>query len=187
MRPCSSTKASFSTFAIGARQLVVQDAFEITVCRAASYTASFTPMQMVASASPLGAEMITRPTLPPRCPAAFSRAVNRPVDSITTSTSWSVHGISAGSMTSSLRISRPSIEMPSSVPWMSLGRVPPTESCLSRNATVWLSPMGSLTATSSTPESPRLSNARVNERPMRPKPLIPTRTAIRSLQATLRL
>ena len=40
-------------------------------------------MQMVASASPLGAEMITRATLPPRWPAAFSRAVNTPVDSIT--------------------------------------------------------------------------------------------------------
>ena len=51
---------SLSTFAIGARQLVVHDAFEITVCVAASNTASFTPMQIVASASPLGAEMITR-------------------------------------------------------------------------------------------------------------------------------
>ncbi len=58
---------SLSTLAIGARQFVVHDAFEITVCCAGSYTASFTPMQIVASASPLGAEMMTRSTLPPRC------------------------------------------------------------------------------------------------------------------------
>ena len=90
--------ASWSTFAIGARQFVVHDAFEITVCAAASNTASFTPMQIMASASPLGAEMTTRLAPPLRCPAAFSRAVNRPVDSITTSTPWSPHGISAGSM-----------------------------------------------------------------------------------------
>ncbi len=32
MRPCSSPNESLSTFAIGARQLVVHDAFEITVC-----------------------------------------------------------------------------------------------------------------------------------------------------------
>ena len=51
---------SFSTLAIGARQFVVHDAFEITVCAAASKTSSFTPMQIIASASPLGAEMTTR-------------------------------------------------------------------------------------------------------------------------------
>src|SRR5206468_13027168 len=57
-------------------------------------------------------------------------------------------------------------------------RVPPTESCFNRKATVWLSPIGSFTATRSTPASaPRASSARVNERPIRPKPLIPTRTA----------
>ena len=39
-------------------------------------------------------------------PAAFSRAVKRPVDSMTTSTSLSPHGISAGSVTSSFVISR---------------------------------------------------------------------------------
>ncbi len=32
MRPCSRPKVSLSTFAIGARQLVVHDAFEMTVC-----------------------------------------------------------------------------------------------------------------------------------------------------------
>ena len=51
-------KRSLSTFAIGARQFVVHDAFEITVCAAGSKTESLTPMQIMASASPLGAEMI---------------------------------------------------------------------------------------------------------------------------------
>src|SRR4051794_3105197 len=32
MRPCSRPNVSLSTFAIGARQLVVHDAFEMTVC-----------------------------------------------------------------------------------------------------------------------------------------------------------
>ena len=58
------------------------------------------------SASPLGAEMMTRFAPPFRCSAAFSRAVKRPVDSITTSTPLSPHGISAGSRTSSFLISR---------------------------------------------------------------------------------
>ncbi len=41
------------------------------------------------------------------------------------------------------------------------------------------SPKGSFTATSSTPaDSPRASSARVKDRPMRPKPLIPTRTVM---------
>ena len=39
---------------------MVHDAFEITVCFAASYAPSFTPRQIMTSASPLGAEMITR-------------------------------------------------------------------------------------------------------------------------------
>ena len=101
--------ASFSTFAIGARQFVVHDALEMTVCASGSKTSSFTPMQIIASASPLGAEITTRLAPPLRWPAAFSRAVNRPVDSMTTSTPLSPHGISAGSRSSSFLISRPSM------------------------------------------------------------------------------
>ncbi len=179
MRPCSRPNRSFRTLASGARQLVVHDAFEITVCFAASNTESFTPMQIVASASPLGAEMTTRPTLPPRCFAALSRPVKMPVDSITTSMSWSDHGISSGSITPRRGTSRPSMVKPSSLAATARSSVPPTESCFSRNAMVSLSPIGSFTATSSTPASaPRARSARVNERPMRPKPLIPTRTVM---------
>ena len=116
--------ASLSTFAIGARQLVVHDAFEITVCAVGSNTSSFTPMQIMASASPLGAEMTTRFAPPARWPAAFSRAVKRPVDSITTSTPLSPHGISAGSLSSSFLISLPSIEKPLSLALTSLAEDP---------------------------------------------------------------
>ena len=45
----------------------MHDAFEITVCCAGSKTSSFTPMQIMASASPLGAEMTTRFAPPLRC------------------------------------------------------------------------------------------------------------------------
>ena len=86
------------TLAIGARQLVVHEALEITVCCAGSKTSSLTPMQIMASASPDGAEMMTRFAPPAMWPAAFSRAVKMPVDSMTTSTPWSPHGIFPGSV-----------------------------------------------------------------------------------------
>ena len=172
-------KRSCKTRVIGARQLVVHEAFEMTVCAFASYTPSFTPMQIITSASADGAEITTRFAPPVRCAAAFSRPVNKPVDSITTSTPCSPHGISDGSFTSSLWISVPSIEKPPVSSLTSFFSVPPTESCLSRNAIVCASPNGSFTATSSTLAcSPRARIARVNDRPMRPNPLIPTRTDI---------
>ena len=80
--------------------------------------------------------MMTRLAPPFRCAAAFSRTVNRPVDSITTSTPLSPHGISAGSRSSSFLTSRPSIEKPLSLCLTSFASVRPTESCLSRNAIV---------------------------------------------------
>ena len=64
--------------------------------------------------------MITRLAPPSRWAAAFSRAVKSPVDSITTSTPCSFHGISAGSLTSSFLTSWPSTENPSSVALTSL-------------------------------------------------------------------
>ena len=118
-------------------------------------------MQIIASASPLGAEMTTRFAPPARWPAAFSRAVKSPVDSITTSTPLSPHGTSAGSRDSSFFTSLPSTENPLSVAFTSFGSTPPTESCLRRNAIVSASPKGSFTATSSTPApAPRSRSAR---------------------------
>ncbi len=161
MSPCSRPNRSCSSLDMGARQLVVQEALEMTVCWEASNTSSFTPMQIMASESPDGAEMMTRLAPPCRCAAALSRAVKMPVDSMTTSTPCSPHGISAGSFDSSLRTSFPSTENPLSVTLTSFFSRPPTESCLRRNAIVSLSPNGSLTATSSTPApAPRARMAR---------------------------
>ena len=58
---------SCSTFTTGARQLVVQEAFEIMLCLAGSYLSSFTPSTMVMSSFLAGAEMMTFFTVPRRC------------------------------------------------------------------------------------------------------------------------
>ena len=164
---------------MGARQLVVHEALEMTVCALWSYVLSFTPMQIMTSASAAGVEMMTRLAPPFKCAAAPSWAVNNPVDSITMSAPVSCHGISPGSRLSSFSMTLPSIEKPSPSTLISLASVPLTESCLSRNAMVCASPNGSLTATSSTSDSsPRERMARVNARPIRPNPLMPTRVAI---------
>ena len=59
IRPFSMPNVSLSTFAIGARQFVVQDAFEMIVCLAGSYLSSLTPMTIVMSSFLAGAEMMT--------------------------------------------------------------------------------------------------------------------------------
>src|SRR5579875_1136796 len=92
----SIPNVSCSTFATGARQLVVQDALEMTWCREGSYIDSLTPSTMVRSSPLAGAEMMTFLTLPRRCAAAFSASVKWPVDSITRSTPRSPQGIGDG-------------------------------------------------------------------------------------------
>ena len=111
-----------------------------------------------------------------RCFFASSRLVKRPVDSITTSTPMSPHGRSAGSRSSKTLISLPStvIEPPPSV--TSPGNRPRIESYFRRWASVALSVM-SLTATMSRSASDSCA-ARKRLRPMRPKPLMPTLTAM---------
>ena len=52
-------KLSCSTLATGARQFVVQEAFDTILCLAGSYLFSFTPRTMVMSSFLAGAEMIT--------------------------------------------------------------------------------------------------------------------------------
>ena len=76
-------KVSWSTLTTGARQLVVQLAFEMTLCLAASYLSSLTPRTMVMSSLVAGAEMMTFLTVVPRCALAFSASVKKPVDSTT--------------------------------------------------------------------------------------------------------
>src|SRR3954453_21770535 len=111
MIPISMPKCSWRTLATGARQFVVQDAFETILCAAGSKSCSLTPMQMVTSASFDGAEMITCSTDFFRCSDAFAREVKRPDDSTTISTPKSFQGISDGSGDEKTRSSLPSMVM----------------------------------------------------------------------------
>ena len=64
--PLVIPKASFRTLTTGARQFVVQLAFEMTLCFDASYLFSLTPRTMVMSSLVAGAEMMTFLTVEPR-------------------------------------------------------------------------------------------------------------------------
>ena len=59
MKPCSIPNESCSTFAIGATQFVVHDAFETMWCADGSYASSLTPRTSVMSGSVAGAEITT--------------------------------------------------------------------------------------------------------------------------------
>src|SRR5215210_6225691 len=118
--------------------------------------------------------MITLRAPASRCLAASSRLVNRPVDSITTSAPRSAHGSAAGSRSASTLTSLPSTTRVSSRTSTVPGYGPRTESYLSRWPRV-LASVRSLTPTHSM-SALRSCAARNTLRPMRPKPLIPTRT-----------
>ena len=62
--------SSWMTLAIGARQFVVHDAFEMIVCVSGSYCSSLTPMTIVTSSPLAGAEMMTFFAPPSMCGAA---------------------------------------------------------------------------------------------------------------------
>ena len=64
-------KLSSSTFAKGARQFVVQEAFEMMWCSSLLYWSSFTPMTMVMSSFLAGAEMTTFLAPASRCALAL--------------------------------------------------------------------------------------------------------------------
>ena len=175
MMPETMPHAARTTFTTGARQLVVQLALERMLCLAGSYLSSFTPITIVRSSFLAGAEMMTFFTVAPRCALALSASVKWPVDSTTTCAPTSAQGSLAGSRSAHTLIFLPSTEIKSSPALISLGRLPRIESYLSR----WASVAGlvkSLTATKSSSLLP--SAARKTLRPMRPKPLIPTFTAI---------
>src|SRR5437763_2837096 len=122
-----------------------------------------------------GAVMTTFFAPAARCLAASSRLVKRPVDSNTTSTPRSVHGSCAGSRTDSTLNSSPSTAIDSPLASTLARRLPSTESYFSRCASVCAF-VRSFTATKSMLRSP--SAARMMFRPMRPNPLMPTRTGI---------
>src|SRR3954447_4973840 len=183
MRPCLMPTASWATLANGARQFVVYDALEITSCFSLSYWSSLTPRTIVMSGSVAGAEMTTFFAPASRCLAASSRFVKKPVDSSTTSTPRSLHGNCAGSRSSNTLISLPSTIRPSPRTSTSPRYGPRIESYLSRWASVALSVM-SLTATHSMSVS-FARPARNTFRPMRPNPLIPTRTGMCSVPSAV--
>src|SRR5699024_6194311 len=132
----------------------------------------------VASSFLPGAEMITFLAPASRCAFAFVASVNRPVDSTTTSTPRSFQGSAAGSRSASDVTSWSPILMPPSTTETGLSKRPSIESYFNRCACVSSSPK-SLNATIST-SAPVSWTARKKLRPIRPNPLIPTRTVTAS-------
>merc|ERR1719502_1397416 len=82
MSPSTMPNLSFTTFASGARQLVVHDAL-LTTWISDVYEVWFTPHTNIGTSSFGGAEMITFLQPPPRCRPAFGLSQNTPVDSHT--------------------------------------------------------------------------------------------------------
>src|ERR1022692_1512840 len=140
-----------------------------------------TPSTMVTSTPLPGAEISTLRAPPFRCRAAPSRLRNFPVDSITTSAPSLPQSICAGSRSDSTAMGVPSMISESGVCSTVRPSRPKVESKASRCASVPASVM-SLTAT--TCRSVRSSASRVNTRPIRPKPLIPTLVVICFLLVT---
>src|SRR5271165_1763559 len=181
MVPQTILKLSLTTLAIGARQLVVHDALEMTWWFAASYLSSLTPITMVISSLVAGAVMMTFFTGPRRCCFASSPLVNLPVASMTTCAPTDAQSSLEGSFSAKTRMFLPSTLIESAVAEILLGRLPRMESYFSRCASVF-GLVRSLTATKS-----KLSSVRAVRRilrPMRPKPLIPTLIAISPHQET---
>src|SRR5438067_13081389 len=104
MVPLMILKVSCTTLTIGAKQLVVQDAFEMTLCLLASYLSWLTHNTSVTSSFLAGAEMMTFFTGPRRCFFASLASVTHPVDSMTTCAPTPSHGNHAGSFSRSTRI-----------------------------------------------------------------------------------
>ncbi len=176
MKPSSMPKASSSTLARTARQLVVHDALEMTKWWAGSNCSSLTPITRVASASPDGAEIITRVAPASRWAAALARPVFLPVDSMTTSMPSSLQGRAFGSDSASRGIRRvpTTIESPSTP--TGSGYRPCTESRANSRASASGAPR-SLTATISR-SCGEARAARRNERPVLPNPLMASRVVI---------
>src|SRR5512143_3562733 len=126
--------------------------------------------------SPLaGAETMTFLAPASRCLRASSALVKRPVDSMTTSAPSSPHGSAVGSFSWSTLMLLSPTWIPSPVTLTGSGSVPSTVSYFSRWARV-LPSVRSFTATTSMSEW-LAATTRQKLRPIRPKPLTPTRVA----------
>src|ERR1700749_1090062 len=95
IRPVTIPYFSSRTWAMGARQLVVQEAQLMTVS-VPSRILWLTLKTMVLRSPVAGAEITTLLAPALRWSSAFSLSVKKPVHSRTTSTLWSFQGISAG-------------------------------------------------------------------------------------------
>ena len=135
---------------------------------------------MVMSSPFAGAEMITLRAPALMCLSALTRSVKRPVLSSTTSTPRSFHGSFSGSLMAETLTSLPFTTSASPLASTVPGNRPCTESYFSRCASDFVSVM-SFTATNSIAACLAVTAARKTLRPMRPKPLMPTRTAIGEL------
>ncbi len=101
IHPFRMPNFSCRTFAMGARQFVVQEAFDRMWCFEGSYLSSLTPSTIVRSGLFAGAVITTFFAPAVMCLAASSRFVKRPVPSNTMSTPSDFHGSCAGSLTDS--------------------------------------------------------------------------------------
>ncbi len=128
IRPCRNPNESLSTFTTGARQFVVQLAFEMMWWVSGSYMPWFTPSTIVTSSSLAGAVMIAFLAPASRCFEAETRSRKIPVASTTMSTPRSAQGSPAGSLSLRTRMSSPSTRSPLSVTSTVPGYRPCTES-----------------------------------------------------------
>src|SRR6201996_4068664 len=106
IKPSSIPNLSFSTLAIGAKQLVVHEAFETIVWSAFNWV-WLTPITKVGVSSFAGALITTFLAPASICFWAVSWVRNKPVDSITTSAPTSLHLRLAGSFSAVTRIVLP--------------------------------------------------------------------------------
>src|SRR5713101_4848486 len=178
MKPCSMPKDWCMICAIGARQLVVHEPFETTTCSLSSLS-SLMPKTTVRSAPSAGAETSTRLAPAVRCAEAVFFEVKMPVHSRAMSMPIALCGSFDGSRSQvTFILPRPTSIVSPSI-FTSWGKRPCTESKRNRWALVSTGPR-SLIATTSTSLRPDSTMARRTLRPMRPKPLIATRTAMSS-------
>src|SRR5215469_11284939 len=138
------------------------------------------------SAPSAGADTRTRLAPASRCSAALSRVAKMPVHSSAISTPSSLCGSLAGSLMAVTLILWPAALMTSPSTVTVAGKRPCTLSYRKRWALVSIGPR-SLTATISISQRPLSTIARSTSRPMRPKPLIATRTILNSLLSGQRL
>src|ERR1035441_4631386 len=136
MVPHTILKLALMILAMGARQLVVQDALEITWCFAGSYLSSLTPNTMVMSSLLAGAVMMTFFTGPRRCCLASSALVNLPVASMTTCAPTDSQSSLEGSLSAKTRMLLASTLMEFAVAEISFFKLPRMESYFRRCASV---------------------------------------------------